>query len=196
MQAEQVAGLHHQRADLIKPAAVAMELIIERLAGRGGPSEINCSRRPTIRRFGGSNIRALRGSTSSNSTQATGSRPVILHRDHHGDRVADLGRPAIALPLGREIVDPDPRQQPADQHHPQQGVHGIGQQAQAQQQRHDQQQAGPQEPFHGQVGSTSGIGNADIGDQLVDDRLGRDLAAAGSRAARSADGPRRAAPPA
>ena len=81
MQAEQVAGLQHHRPDLVIPAHGEVELIIQRLLP-ARPSIATASRCPFTSMRGGRETIAPRGSMSSTSTQATGSPPWLLDRDH------------------------------------------------------------------------------------------------------------------
>ena len=85
---------------------------------------------------------------SSINTQATGSRPRLLHRDHEGDRLADLGLGPVALPGRLEVGDPRPGEEPADQHQAQQGEHRAGEQPEVEDDRDDQDADDGEEPAH------------------------------------------------
>ena len=89
VQAEQVAGLEHQRPDLKIAARGEMELIIERLCGRAA----RASPRPADALSPRSAAAARRSPRAAACPRPKPRRPAaapVAHRDHEGDRLADF----------------------------------------------------------------------------------------------------------
>ena len=83
---------------------------------------------------------------------------MVLDRDHYRHGLADVRRQPIALARGTQMLRPRACQKPAQQHHAQQHIHRVGQQAEPQRQAGGQQQHGGQEPFHDARASAERVG--------------------------------------
>ena len=125
---------------------------------------------------GGRETIAPRGSMSSTRTQATGSRAVVLDRDHEGDRLADLGLGPVAVAGRLEVRDPRPGEEPADQHQAQQGEHRAGEQPEVEDDRDDEDADDGDEPSHQAMTLAPLVGTGTVSSSSSTTDAGRDLA--------------------
>ena len=97
VQAEQVARLDHQRADLVVAAAIALELITQCVAGRGPAASPTGCVFPSLASWAAGRERPA-------GQQVLGQHPDhrqparVLQGDRHRDRLADLRRVARCTP--------------------------------------------------------------------------------------------------
>ena len=107
------------------------------------------------------------------STKHPGDRQpaLVAHRDHEGDRLAGFRFGPVAVPGRFEVGDPRAGEEPADQHQPQQGQHGAGEQPDVEDDRDDQNDHDGQKPEHQTMTLELLVGTGDRVEQLVDQHL-------------------------
>ena len=148
MQAEQIAGLQYERADLPVAPAIALHLIHHGCpSSRCQPGQFQATARDA--QIG--RVVDQRPPRQEVLHQHPGHRQPrrVFHAQDDCDFVADLCHGPAGFPLRAQGVNPCLGQQSAGKHHAQQRVHGIGHQPQVEGQCQQQQQNGSDDPFHG-----------------------------------------------